>query len=60
MKVTTGIPAGIEEVETGDDTDAEAVEVARYDINGRLLSAPTKGINIVKYSDGTVKKIIHN
>ena len=32
------------------------VEVARYDIHGRLLSEPTKGINIVKYSDGTTCK----
>ena len=33
-------------------------EVARYDIHGRLLSEPTKGINIVKYSDGTTRKEI--
>lgn len=35
-----------------------AEEVARYDIHGRLLSEPTKGINIVKYSDGTTRKEI--
>ncbi len=34
----------------------DAVEVARYNIVGQLLSAPEKGINIVKYSDGTSKK----
>ena len=33
-------------------------EVARYDIHGRLLPEPTKGINIVKYSDGTTRKEI--
>ena len=36
--------------------DTNAVEMARYDIHGRLLSAPVKGINIVKMSDGTTRK----
>ncbi len=35
-----------------------AIEVSRYDIHGRLLSEPTPGINIVKYSDGTTRKEI--
>ena len=35
----------------------EAVEVARYAINGARLAAPAKGINIVKMSDGTVRKV---
>ena len=26
-------------------------------MDGQLLSAPTKGVNIVKYSDGSVKKV---
>ena len=34
----------------------EAQETARYAINGQRLTAPIKGINLVKYSDGTVKK----
>ena len=38
--------------------DNNAVEVARYDIHGRLLSEPTKGINIIKYSDGSTRKEI--
>lgn len=38
-------------------TDEAAVEVARYAINGTRLTAPTKGVNIVKMSDGTVKKV---
>ncbi len=37
-------------------SDDTATEVARYDIHGCLLSAPVKGINIVKYSDGTTRK----
>ena len=44
---------GVENVVIGD-----AIEVARYDIYGRKLSAPTPGINIVKYSNGIVKKVI--
>lgn len=35
-----------------------AVEVARYDIYGRKLNEATTGVNIVKYSDGTTKKVI--
>lgn len=38
--------------------DSTATEVARYDANGNLLAAPAKGLNIVRYSDGTVKKIM--
>ena len=38
--------------------EVEEVEVARYDINGRLLSSPIKGVNIVKMSDGSIKKVI--
>lgn len=30
--------------------------IGYYDIHGCLLSAPVKGINIVKYSDGTTRK----
>ena len=34
------------------------VVVARYDINGRRLSRPVQGINILRMSDGTVRKVI--
>ena len=51
--VTVGV-GGIEGVEVDDN----AIEVARYDIHGRLLSEPTRGINIVKMSDGTTRKEI--
>ena len=46
-----GKSTGIDGVE-----DNAVIEVARYDIHGRLLCEPTKGINIVKMSDGTVRK----
>ena len=38
-------------------TSTEVEEVTRYSVNGQRLSAPTKGLNIVKYSDGSVKKV---
>lgn len=36
----------------------QAAEVARYTVDGRQVSAPVKGINIVKMSDGTTQKVI--
>lgn len=33
-------------------------EVSRYSVDGRLLNRPQSGLNIVRYSDGTVKKVI--
>ena len=38
--------------------DSTVTEEARYDANGQQLSVPKKGLNIVHYSDGTVKKIM--
>jgi len=36
--------------------NSNAVEIARYDIHGRKLSEPAKGVNIIKMSDGTTRK----
>ena len=47
-------PTGINNVITSND----AKELSRYSLNGQRLSAPTKGLNIVKYSDGSVKKVV--
>ena len=44
---------GIDKTTTSTDVE----EVARYSVNGQRLSAPTKGLNIVKYSDGSLKKV---
>jgi len=38
-------------------TSSNAKEVSRYSANGQRLSAPAKGLNLVKYSDGSVKKV---
>ena len=45
---------GIDKVTTSND----AKELSRYSVNGQRLSAPAKGLNIVKYSDGSVKKVV--
>ena len=38
-------------------TSTDVKEVSRYSLNGQLLVGPTNGLNIVKYSDGSVKKV---
>ena len=45
---------GINQVTTSGDVK----EVSRYSVNGQRLKVPTKGLNIVKYSDGSVKKVV--
>ena len=40
--------------------DKEIKELARYTANGQRLDTPTKGLNIVRYSDGSVRKELHN
>lgn len=34
-----------------------ATEVARYSVDGKLLSTPQSGLNIIRMSDGTVRKV---
>lgn len=43
---------------TGTQTSADVREIARFTIDGKRISQPQRGINIVKYSDGTVKKVV--
>ena len=52
-KIVEYDPTGIDKVTTSND----AKELSRYSVNGQRLSAPAKGLNIVKYSDGSVKKV---
>lgn len=46
-------PDGIEGVKA----DTEVTEVARYDLQGRRLSQPQNGLNIIRYSDGSSRKV---
>lgn len=39
------------------NADNSKTEIERYDIFGRKLNNPTKGINIIKFSDGTSSKV---
>ena len=36
---------------------ADAREVARYTLDGRMITSPQKGINIVRLSDGSTVKL---
>ena len=36
----------------------DAKEVSRFSADGHRLAVPVKGLNIVKYSDGTVRKVV--
>lgn len=40
------------------DNNSETKEVSWYSLDGQRLASPTKGINIVRYSDGSIKKEI--
>lgn len=43
---------------TGTQNTTDVREIARYTIDGKRINQPQRGVNIVKYSDGTVKKVI--
>ena len=51
---TTDPAAGIDGVTTTESNEI----VARYTLDGQKLSAPQKGINIVKYADGRTAKVM--
>ena len=51
LNTTTGI-------ETIKPANGNAETAAIYDVNGVRQNSLSKGINIVKMSDGTVKKVI--
>lgn len=44
--------------ETGELSAEEAVEVERYTIDGKRIDAPVKGLNIIRMSDGSVRKVM--
>ena len=39
-------------------TAEQSEEVARYSADGQRLSAPAQGLNVVKYRDGSVRKVM--
>ena len=52
---TPGLPTDITDAATS--TTAPTVE-GYYDLNGRKFEAPQRGINIIRYSNGTTRKIV--
>ena len=54
----TNIVEGIENAVKSVETDAKAEETERYNVSGQRISSPQKGLNIVKMSDGTTRKIM--
>ena len=49
------MPTGIDEVET--DKTAPTI-VGYYDLNGKLINGKQRGAVIVRYSDGTTRKVL--
>ena len=49
------MPTGIEDVET--DKTAPTI-VGCYDLNGKLINGKQRGTVIVRYSDGTTRKLL--
>lgn len=49
-------PDGIEEVHSSESSVHGEDEW--YNLNGRKLAAPQKGINIIRMSDGTTRKVL--
>lgn len=54
LSVKVDEPTGISNVENASDI----YEVARYTVDGKRIAAPQKGINIVRMSDGSTRKVV--
>ena len=52
------IVESIENAVKSAETDAKAEETERYNVSGQRISSPQKGLNIVKMSDGTTRKVM--
>ena len=48
------LPVGIEERE---NSVLSSQEIGRYNLQGVRLKEPMPGVNIIKYSDGSSKKV---
>lgn len=54
IKPETAIVTGVKTVTLSNSVK----EVARFDLQGRRLSAPVQGVNVVRYSNGTTVKVL--
>ena len=55
MDINKGETTGIKTI---NGTDSNATVVARFAADGTQISAPVKGVNILKMSDGTTRKVM--
>lgn len=51
-----GTTTGIENVSVQNDSNSKVV--ARYNVNGQAVNEAQKGIQILKYADGTTRKVV--
>ena len=56
--IKNGTPTFVGQIDMKDSDAVQAVPVAYYSISGAPLAFPQKGLNIVKYSNGKVKKVL--
>lgn len=54
VSLLTSESTGIDDVLSSSD----AVEVARYNANGQIITGKQRGINIIRMSDGSVRKVL--
>ena len=54
------VPLTDDEIDAVEDVQAAGVaaEADRFDLQGHMIAGPQKGINIIRYSDGTVRKVL--
>ena len=60
-RITNAAKAQVQAATTaiqGVSSNTGTTEVARYNADGVRLQAPARGINIVRMSDGTVRKVV--
>lgn len=50
-------PTGIKDIYSEPSEKELATVIARYNMNGQLIATPQKGVNILRMSDGSVKKV---
>ena len=55
--ITGANPTGIESIDVDNTSEESSIEVARYNMNGQLIDTPQSGVNIIRMSDGTTKKV---
>ena len=55
---TDSDPTGINGIKVDNATTASVHEIARYNMHGRRITTAEKGINIIRMSDGTSRKVV--